>query len=36
MFFLAHGEAEIVTEFGEVVDKVRGPSAYFGGIYTYI
>ncbi|KAJ3066819.1 hypothetical protein HDU98_009917 [Podochytrium sp. JEL0797] len=32
MFFLAAGNAEVVTEFGEVIDTVSGPSAYFGEV----
>ncbi|KAJ3027149.1 UNVERIFIED_CONTAM: hypothetical protein HDU68_004339 [Siphonaria sp. JEL0065] len=32
MFFLAAGDAEVITEFGEVIDSVSGPSAYFGEV----
>ncbi|KAJ3028496.1 UNVERIFIED_CONTAM: hypothetical protein HDU68_001564 [Siphonaria sp. JEL0065] len=32
MFFLAAGTANVVTEFGEIIDDVCGPSAYFGEV----
>ncbi|KAJ3375212.1 hypothetical protein HDU84_000637 [Entophlyctis sp. JEL0112] len=32
MFFLAAGEADVITEFGEIIDHVQGPSAYFGEV----
>ncbi|KAI8618481.1 cyclic nucleotide-binding-like protein [Chytriomyces sp. MP71] len=32
MFFLAAGDAEVIAESGEVIDKVSGPSAYFGEV----
>ncbi|KAJ3390047.1 hypothetical protein HDU84_007995 [Entophlyctis sp. JEL0112] len=32
MFFLAAGTANVVTEFGEVIDSVSGPNAYFGEV----
>ncbi|KAI9332664.1 cyclic nucleotide-binding-like protein [Obelidium mucronatum] len=32
MFFLAAGNAEVITEFDEVIDNVSGPSAYFGEV----
>ncbi|KAI9328938.1 cyclic nucleotide-binding-like protein [Obelidium mucronatum] len=32
MYFLAAGNAEVITEFGEVIDTVSGPSAYFGEV----
>ncbi|KAJ3027150.1 UNVERIFIED_CONTAM: hypothetical protein HDU68_004340 [Siphonaria sp. JEL0065] len=32
MYFLAAGDAEVITEFGEVIDNVSGPSAYFGEV----
>ncbi|KAJ3232422.1 hypothetical protein HDU78_007169 [Chytriomyces hyalinus] len=32
MFFLAAGTAEVVTEFGDVIDAVSGPSAFFGEV----
>ncbi|KAJ3070696.1 hypothetical protein HDU98_006297 [Podochytrium sp. JEL0797] len=32
MFFLAAGNADVITDFGEVIDKVSGPSAYFGEV----
>ncbi|KAJ3028497.1 UNVERIFIED_CONTAM: hypothetical protein HDU68_001565 [Siphonaria sp. JEL0065] len=32
MFFLAAGNAQVITEFGEIIDNVSGPSAYFGEV----
>ncbi|KAI8618482.1 cyclic nucleotide-binding-like protein [Chytriomyces sp. MP71] len=32
MFFLAAGNAEVITEDGAIIDKVCGPSAYFGEV----
>ncbi len=32
MFFLAVGEAEVISEFGEVIDKAQGPGAWFGEV----
>lgn len=32
MFFLAVGEVEVVTEFGEVIDQAKGPNAWFGEV----
>ncbi|KAI9328939.1 cyclic nucleotide-binding-like protein [Obelidium mucronatum] len=32
MYFLAAGDAEVISEFGDVIDKVSGPSAYFGEV----
>ncbi|KAJ3080858.1 hypothetical protein HDU99_007235, partial [Rhizoclosmatium hyalinum] len=32
MFFLAAGNADVITEFGDVIDTVSGPSAYFGEV----
>ncbi|KAJ3285851.1 hypothetical protein HDU79_006989 [Rhizoclosmatium sp. JEL0117] len=32
MFFLAAGTANVITEFGEIIDDVSGPSAYFGEV----
>ncbi|KAJ3028487.1 UNVERIFIED_CONTAM: hypothetical protein HDU68_001555 [Siphonaria sp. JEL0065] len=32
MFFLAAGKADVITAFGELLDSVTGPSAYFGEV----
>ncbi|KAI9335337.1 cyclic nucleotide-binding-like protein [Obelidium mucronatum] len=32
MFFLAAGKADVITSFGELIDSVSGPSAYFGEV----
>ncbi|KAJ3405629.1 hypothetical protein HDU80_001042 [Chytriomyces hyalinus] len=32
MFFLAAGTVDVMTQFGEVIDNVSGPSAYFGEV----
>ncbi|KAI8617807.1 cyclic nucleotide-binding-like protein [Chytriomyces sp. MP71] len=32
MYFLAAGQVEVMTSFGEVIDNVSGPSAYFGEV----
>ncbi|KAI8592808.1 cyclic nucleotide-binding-like protein [Geranomyces variabilis] len=32
MFFLASGEVDVLSEFGEQIDKARGPDAWFGEV----
>ncbi|KAJ3411393.1 hypothetical protein HDV05_002318 [Chytridiales sp. JEL 0842] len=32
MFFLAAGDVDVISEFGEVVDTAAGPTAYFGEV----
>ncbi|KAI9345533.1 cyclic nucleotide-binding-like protein [Obelidium mucronatum] len=32
MFFLAAGNADVISEFGELLESVKGPSAYFGEV----
>ncbi|KAJ3232629.1 hypothetical protein HDU81_002834 [Chytriomyces hyalinus] len=32
MFFLAAGTVDVMTQFGETIDNVSGPSAYFGEV----
>ncbi|KAJ3379923.1 hypothetical protein HDU84_006317 [Entophlyctis sp. JEL0112] len=32
MFFLVAGDAEVITEFGDVVDEFHSPDAYFGEV----
>ncbi|KAI9332672.1 cyclic nucleotide-binding-like protein [Obelidium mucronatum] len=32
MYFLAAGNADIISEFNEIIDSVSGPSAYFGEV----
>ncbi|TPX60302.1 hypothetical protein PhCBS80983_g01888 [Powellomyces hirtus] len=32
MFFLASGEVDVLSEFGEQIDKAKGPDAWFGEV----
>ncbi|KAJ3009411.1 hypothetical protein HKX48_007948 [Thoreauomyces humboldtii] len=32
MFFLASGEVDVLSEYGEQIDKARGPDAWFGEV----
>ncbi|KAJ3193650.1 hypothetical protein HK101_004428 [Irineochytrium annulatum] len=32
MFFLASGDVDVISEFGEVIDSCSGPSSYFGEV----
>ncbi|KAJ3162650.1 hypothetical protein HDU86_003623 [Geranomyces michiganensis] len=32
MFFLASGEVDVLSEFGDQIDKARGPDAWFGEV----
>ncbi|KAJ3109252.1 hypothetical protein HDU97_007746 [Phlyctochytrium planicorne] len=35
IFFLAAGEADVISEFGEIIDKCSGPSSYFGEVSLF-